>query len=135
MVARTRETAADMRSSYEALKKPERREMALADLDEALRQGAESGPAQDGLLESHAWGFELETIRGDVLPTLLWHGEADDSVPLAVGRYVADHIAGCHATFIDGESHTLLRRHWRPILEALVAAGRRPAAPADASRL
>jgi pimeloyl-ACP methyl ester carboxylesterase len=101
-------------------------------LDEALRQGAQSGPAQDGLLESREWGFELEAIRAELLPTLLWHGGADESVPPAVGRYVAEHVAGCRATFIAGESHTLLRRHWRPILAALVAASRRPA---DASRL
>ena len=35
---------------------------------------------------------------------------------------VAEAIPGCTPTFIEGESHSLLRRHWQSILERVVAA-------------
>jgi len=57
-----------------------------------------------------------------MVPTLLWHGVADDDVPIAAGRWVADAIPGCSPTFIEGESHSLIRRHWQSILESVVAA-------------
>ena len=87
---------------------------------------------QDGLLESGDWGFELSDIS---IPTFLWHGEADQDVPVDVGRYVADGIAGCTATFIPGENHTLLRRHWKPIMERLVGAVRAITAEGPDARL
>ena len=44
--------------------------------------------------------LELSDIDVGQIPTLLWHGSADTDVPVAVGRYVAEHIKGCEATII-----------------------------------
>ena len=104
------------------MKNPERRALALADLDEAVKQGSQCGSAQDSMLEGAVdWGFELSSI--DRVRTFLWHGEEDSDVPCEIGRYVAKQLGDCcRATFLPGENHTLLRRHWRPILEQLVSA-------------
>ena len=130
--ARTERVHAEMQAGYHAMKKKDRRLLALRDLEEAARQGLDKGAAQDGLLESGYWGFELSDIS---IPTFLWHGEADQDVPVDVGRYVADGIAGCTATFIPGENHTLLRRHWKPIMERLVGAVRAITAEGPDARL
>jgi hypothetical protein len=42
--------------------KPDRRAIALADIDAATAQGIQAA-AQDGVLESGDWGFELGSIR------------------------------------------------------------------------
>eukprot|EP00937_MAST-01D_sp_MAST-1D-sp2_P000680 g680.t1 len=127
MARRTAANEARMRAQYQGMRKPDRRRAALQDLDEAVRQGIDKGPAQDGCLEAGDWGFALGDIDARRVPVLLWHGEEDDDVPVSVGRYVAEHIQGCEATFIPGESHTLLRRHWQNILEQLVRAAQQPA--------
>jgi len=134
--ARTERAHANMRASYEGMKKADRREVALRDLEEAVRQGLDKGAAQDGLLESGEWGFDLNEIDTGLVPTFLWHGKDDHNVPIAVGQYVADRIEGCNATFIPGENHSLLRRHWQPILERLVSAVHtaRAAVPGAGSR-
>jgi pimeloyl-ACP methyl ester carboxylesterase len=120
-VPMSEKSASEMRTSYESMSKPERRELALADLDNALQGGAACGPAQDHLLEASDWGFELSSVDTVKVPTLLWHGDKDHDVPIEIGRYVAEHLPGCRANFIAGENHTLLRRHWKSILEELVA--------------
>jgi len=52
----------------------------------------------------------------------LWHGELDINVPISVGRYVADAIPNCHATFLKDEAHfSLPNNHIREILNILVA--------------
>ena len=125
-VARAERSATRMRSAYETMKKSERRAVAFADLDEAVKQGLQCGSSQDSMLEGAVdWGFELSAIDPRVVQTFLWHGEEDSDVPCDIGRYVAAQLGDCQATFLPGENHTLLRRHWRPILEQLVvAAGR-----------
>ena len=60
--ARARATADSLRASYEGMGKPDRRVIALADIDAATAQGIQAA-AQDGVLESGDWGFELGSIR------------------------------------------------------------------------
>lgn len=121
--SRAEANAASMRQGYESMSREERRSMALADLGEATRQGVQ-GPAQDGLLENGDWGFDPAAINTKAVPTLLWHGTADADVPIDVGRWLCNAIPGCQCNMVEGESHTLLRRHWQSILEAVVAAAR-----------
>lgn len=54
-------------------------------------------------------------------PILIWQGEADDDVPPSVARHIAARLGAerCRATFIAGESHSMIRRHWASILSAL----------------
>ena len=85
---------------------------------EAFRSGID-GVDQDAELFKRPWGFQLQDITAEVH---LWHGEPDLTVPVSVGRYVADAIPNCHATFFPDEGHiSILRNHIREILNVLVA--------------
>jgi pimeloyl-ACP methyl ester carboxylesterase len=51
----------------------------VADTDEAFRQGG-AGVSADLAVASRPWGFQLHQIN---VPTWLWHGAADQDVPIA----------------------------------------------------
>ena len=75
----------------------------------------------DSILETRDWGFKLDAV--DSVPVLVWHGTDDSDVPLSAGQFLAANIASVHeAEFIDGESHTLIRRHWESILQRTIGA-------------
>jgi pimeloyl-ACP methyl ester carboxylesterase len=85
---------------------------------EALRPGIAGAHYEAGLY-TRPWGFRLADITAEVH---LWHGEQDPNVLVSVGRYVADAIPNCHATFLENEGHmTLVYTHVRDILRTLVA--------------
>lgn len=87
------------------------------DMQEALRQGG-SGSAYDLRVISQPWGFRLEDIRA---PVHLWQGDDDPQVPPALGRYLAETIPNCRATFVADAGHFLIYSHWQPILAQAVA--------------
>ena len=68
---------------------------------EAFRQGGE-GPALDLHLYTSDWNFNVADVS---VETWLWHGEADHTVPVEMGRYYAASIPGCRAKFFPGEGH------------------------------
>lgn len=68
---------------------------------EAFRQGAQ-GAAWDMALLVRPWGFDPAAIQ---TPVALWHGEADMTVPVANGRYMAKTLPDCAATFLPGQAH------------------------------
>ena len=120
--------AEGLRHSYEAMSgRPDRHAMLMADLTEATRQGTKAS-AQDTLLERTAWDFKLEDVNPQ-LRVLLWQGEADEDVPPDVARHIESRLPNVEATFLEGESHSMIRRQWGAILAALVQA------VADASKL
>ncbi|MGA3124745.1 MAG: alpha/beta hydrolase [Polyangiaceae bacterium] len=82
---------------------------------EAFRQGP-TAFATELALAAGPWGFRLEDIR---VPVHLWHGELDVSTPVAMGRYLAATIPGCHATFVSAEGHFVAYAKWAEILAAL----------------
>lgn len=85
---------------------------------EALQSGID-GLDQDAALYARPWGFQLQDITAEVY---LWHGEPDINVPVSVGRYVADAIPNCHATFFPDEGHfSIARNHIREILNIMIA--------------
>jgi pimeloyl-ACP methyl ester carboxylesterase len=84
---------------------------------EAFRQGTD-GPARDGWLLSHPWGFKLQDLR---LPVFLWQGEADVVVTPAMGHYLSSQIPGCTSTFFPGEGHLVIVTHWQEILDTLAS--------------
>jgi pimeloyl-ACP methyl ester carboxylesterase len=84
--------------------------------DELYRQGLE-GVMQDEALLTGLWGFDL---AGIVVPTCLWHGEADTAIPVRAGRYLAKEIPNCRAHFLAHEGHLLYLKHWREILVEMV---------------
>jgi pimeloyl-ACP methyl ester carboxylesterase len=96
------------------------REILIADITEAFRQGSQ-GAARDVVLLGRPWGFALAEIEPEVR---LWQGEQDTLVPAAMGRYLASQIPNCHATFLPGEGHLLIVNRMAELAAAL-----RPAAP------
>jgi pimeloyl-ACP methyl ester carboxylesterase len=92
------------------------RQILIATFKEAFRQGTE-GPARDGWLLSHPWGFDLELIN---CPVFLWQGEDDVVVTPAMGRYQAARLPDCTASFLPGEGHLIPFKYWENILQTLV---------------
>jgi pimeloyl-ACP methyl ester carboxylesterase len=69
---------------------------------EALREG-DDGWWCDWEATLSPWGFEVEDVR---VPVRLWHGERDDAVPVAHGRYLASRLPDVVARFGEDEDHT-----------------------------
>ncbi|BCR06042.1 alpha/beta hydrolase [Desulfuromonas versatilis] len=107
--------AADRR----ALRRPEVGGILHASIAEAFRHGP-AGALRDLELLARPWAVPLAGIR---LPVQLWHGEADATVPVAMGRWLAREIPGCRARFLPDEGHfSLPVNHMDEILGRLVAA-------------
>lgn len=108
-----------MRESYKSMSKPDRAQVALADLDHAVKQGL-LGASQDCVLETNLWDFDLARVEQ---PLTLWHGREDSDVPVEAGEELFRMLTNSknkQMRIIDGENHTLIRRHWKPILETLI---------------
>jgi pimeloyl-ACP methyl ester carboxylesterase len=73
----------------------------VADQAEAIRQGG-AGIAFDAANLWRPWGFSFTQIT---VPTHLWHGDADNLAPIALGRLMAKAIPGCETTIYPGEGH------------------------------
>jgi pimeloyl-ACP methyl ester carboxylesterase len=103
---RTIEALARAMSAADAqiVRRPEVRDVLIADLVEAFRRGSD-GATEDMVLLGRPWGFSLREIEPEVA---LWQGEADTLVPPAMGRYLAAQIPRCHATMLPGEGHLLI---------------------------
>lgn len=84
---------------------------------EAFRQGTR-GAYHESLLSITEYGFCLQDIQA---PLLLWHGEADQNVPVEMARYVASAVPKCEAKFYHSEGHlSLFKKHAEEIIRALV---------------
>jgi pimeloyl-ACP methyl ester carboxylesterase len=92
------------------------RAMMIANYAESTRQGLR-GFARELWIVARPWGFRLEDIR---VPVFVWHGDADNSTPIAMARYVASKIPSCRATYLPGEGHLFLFSRWREILTTLL---------------
>lgn len=87
-------------------------------LREAVRQGADGVLHEMGLY-TQPWGFDLADIT---LPIQLWHGTADETVPILHGRTLAKMIPECELRSIDGEGHfSLPIDHMEQIQQQLIA--------------
>lgn len=84
----------------------------------ALSDGVD-GWVDDDLAFLAPWGFELSSIDR---PVLLLHGDDDRFVPVAHGRWLADHIPGVEARIDAADGHlTLIERRLREVNEWLLA--------------
>jgi pimeloyl-ACP methyl ester carboxylesterase len=99
------------------LSRPEIRPLFVQDAVEAFRSGGR-GAAWEAVLYARPWGFRLEDITMEVH---LWQGEMDVNVPPTMGRYQADAIPNCKATFSPEEGHLLLIDRMEEILSSLVS--------------
>jgi pimeloyl-ACP methyl ester carboxylesterase len=82
-------------------------------------EGGAKGAVQDMQVVLSDWGFRLEDIKSKVF---LWQGENDPNVVPAMGRYYAERLPNCEATFVPNAGHLLFISHMRPILEQLLKA-------------
>lgn len=73
------------------------------------------GGAQDDEIAIYhqPWGFELSSIR---CPLLLWHGEQDQFVRVAEGRWLAARIPGVEARFPADDGHVSLAEYRIPLV-------------------
>lgn len=109
-------TAHNPPSDQALFAQPEFRAMMMANYSEATRQGLR-GFARELWIVARPWDFRLEDI---CVPVLIWHGDADNSTPISMARYVASKIPNCRAIYLPNEGHLFLFKRWREILSALV---------------
>lgn len=88
-----------------------------ASMRHALATGID-GWLDDDLTHIAAWGFDLAAIS---VPVSLWQGSEDKMVPVAHAEWLAAHIPGVDAHFVDGEGHLSLLRRMPGILDDLLA--------------
>lgn len=88
---------------------------------EALRTGLE-GWLDDDLALTKPWGFSLDEIS---VPTMVWHGIADDRVPFGHGQWLSSHLRQASIHFEQGEGHlSVALGAIDRMLDELVGAGR-----------
>ena len=98
-----------------AFDRPGVKQQYIDTIREAFRSGTR-GVALDYALGMKPWGFRLGDIS---IGVHLWHGEDDTVVPPAMGRYLAEAIPNCRATFYPGEGHLLIVGRMEEILAVL----------------
>mmetsp|Transcript_4161 Transcript_4161/g.6104 ORF Transcript_4161/g.6104 Transcript_4161/m.6104 type:complete len:281 (+) Transcript_4161:250-1092(+) len=111
---RTEKVHDEMKTAYESIRSDEKREIALLDLATAVEQGFE-GPGYDAVLETSDW-FDLAK---PLKPIHIWHGDNDTDVPVEASQFLTKNLTGVpglQVTILEGENHTLIRRHWQAIL-------------------
>jgi pimeloyl-ACP methyl ester carboxylesterase len=86
------------------LERPALRDGFLAMVLEALRKGPRGAQYEMALMVG-PWEFRPQEIT---MPVMMWHGEADQNAPLAMGRYMAEAIPNSEAKFYPGEGHISL---------------------------
>jgi pimeloyl-ACP methyl ester carboxylesterase len=102
---------------------PDVRAMLIETLGEAFRRGS-AGVADDVIACARPWGFDPAAVT---VPTYLWHGMADRTIPVAWGRQLADRLPSCQPTWLPGAGHFLVLSIWSSILSTLAAASQRRA--------
>jgi pimeloyl-ACP methyl ester carboxylesterase len=75
------------------------------------------GMHDDGLAIVAPWGFDVESIS---VPTAVWAGGQDAMVPLAHGRWLAEHVPGAVPHLFDAEGHFTLLHRLDEVLAELV---------------
>jgi pimeloyl-ACP methyl ester carboxylesterase len=90
-----------------ALNEPATRQLFMQSFTEAFRRGAE-GVVEDQVLITRPWGFDPSSIG---VPTMLWHGSADRTVPARVAKAMADRIPSGILREVEGEGHISLLAH------------------------
>jgi pimeloyl-ACP methyl ester carboxylesterase len=97
------------------LAQPEVRGRMIANSAELYRHGGR-GMYDEALVLARPWGFDLADLR---VPVYIWHGELDQSVPLAMTLYLGRSIPDSRVTILPGQGHHVLYSHWPEILAAL----------------
>jgi len=85
-----------------AFRAPGMKAMFLDDLGRGVEGGGLQSVLNDVTLFTRHWGFEMGSID---VPVRLWHGDADNMVPLAHAEHMAERIPGATVTVRPEESH------------------------------
>jgi pimeloyl-ACP methyl ester carboxylesterase len=110
------ESVAEMcAADQQVLAEPELRDRMIANSAELYRQGGR-GMYDEALVLARPWGFDLDQIS---VPVYVWHGDRDETVPLAMADYLARAIPTAQVNIHREEGHHLLYRRWPEILAAL----------------
>ncbi len=105
-------------ADHRVLSRPAVRETILASLVESVRAGAD-GVLDEMALYAAPWGFLPEEVK---MPIQLWHGTADNTVPMRQSRELAMRLPDCSVRFIENEGHfSLPIDHMDEIARALLA--------------
>jgi len=110
-----KETRSLPASDQAVLAHPAIRAMIIDTLGEAFRNGT-AGVADDISACARPWGFDPACVN---VTTYLWHGEADQTIPVAWAQDIAEQLPGCQPTWLPDAGHFLLFTHWLTILSAL----------------
>jgi len=81
-------------------------------------------------LMARSWEFDLTKVRA---PMQLWHGTADDIVPLWVAESVAKRLPHAKTRYLSGLGHLLLLSHMNDIIEQLLDTRSEAPSPAEPS--
>lgn len=110
----------EIAADREVLADKDVRDAIVASLAEAFREGP-AGPGHEIGLLTQPWDINLTEVHQ---PIQLWHGEADRTVPVAMGRRYASLLPDVAAHFISGEGHfSLVLRYMHQILAGLIQRG------------
>jgi len=83
---------------------------------EAMKRGIR-GAHHESILTVTNWGFHLQEIQ---IPVQLWHGDADQNIPVEMARFAAKAIPKCEARFYPNEGHlSLLKKNAEEIVRSL----------------
>src|SRR5262249_35119488 len=99
-------------------KDPSRIPLLLAGTSGAFAQGGKAA-VQEYRIFARPWEFRLEDI---VVPTHIWHGAADNNVPIAIARHIAGLIPNVTTHFDEDAGHLVSFGHQDEIMSALRAA-------------
>lgn len=100
------------------MSQPELQKRFLAMVQEAMRHGPR-GAQHDTRLMVTEWDFRPQDIQ---IPVYLWHGEADQNAPIAMGQYMAAAIPNSQAKFYPGEGHlSLFKKYAKEIFQTMVS--------------
>lgn len=93
---------------------PEMLQMLLGSFREGLKSSVK-GPQSDARIYGEPWPFKLSEIT---VPVRVWHGTADQQVPVSIGRHYAAQIPNATGVFPEGEGHISIVVNY---LEAVIA--------------
>lgn len=104
------------------LARPEIHDLLVKDFTEALHNGGQGMVADMDINHGRPWGFPLDKIKTKVY---FWICEMDQSVPLAMGKYLSESVPNSKTLLIPNAGHLWIFDNLREVLEQIVKGGKR----------
>jgi pimeloyl-ACP methyl ester carboxylesterase len=96
-------------------RRPEVVTRGIEQVSDALQRGA-GGTVEDLRIVMRPWGFRLEEVE---VPTAVWQGDDDGSIPAEWGERLAAEISGARLHARRGEGHLLMADRLEEILTSV----------------